>query len=567
MNTLNDDSTNNTNQHQPQSWDQIYTFPRLLHPYSLEPFVLQPSLFHDNNVPPTIYFNTKLNEESKPPLELPKKLQQMFKWKISSITPNTIRSCISFMRFEVVRPSNQDDTSYLGSWCKHMPTADFSGLEEWRKVNHYPGSFHMGRKDKLWSRLKLAGDKFDSFHPRTFILPKDYEELDKYWKECPDKLFIMKPPASARGNGIRVINKISQVPSSAFQPSIDGSIKKSTIVVQEYISKPCLLENGLKFDLRIYVLLTSVDPLRVYVYDEGLVRFASSKYTSQQDGIIDQFMHLTNYFVNKNNQGHQTDYDCESLHSCKWSLKRFWRYLNEHHKHVDTKRLWEEIIDIIIKTCISCEGPMYRLSHQFCKNDYTSYELFGFDIILDEDFKPWILEVNITPSLKSESSLDTSVKYRVIKDMFNLVGYHLPPPNQTMRLKLGHLADQKSFFDSRLYQESLSKRDRIKHLKYQKLFKQRIEESTSRRASISDESLLSDLSQSDARVLMLAEDELSRCGQFARVFPSANSSKYMKYFDKPRYYNLLLDAWEQKYKDNRLEGVRRLSNLAKFLEP
>lgn len=626
---------------------EYYSFPRLLLPNNaneneLEPFVLQPSLFHRNHVPPTIYFNTRLSDDSRPPLGLPKRLQCYFKWKISSITPNSIRNCISFMKFDTVRPSNTADTLYLGSWCKHMLTAEFAQLEDWRKVNHYPGSFHLGRKDKLWYRLKLAHqkfgqDKFGNFHPTTFVLPRDYDELREYWQNSPSKLFIMKPPASARGNGIKVINNISQIPVSALElpPQVDGlPVKKSTMIVQQYISNPCLLENGLKFDLRVYVLLTSIDPLRVYVYDEGLVRFASTKYTSQEDGIINQFMHLTNYFINKNNQEYRINNDCDSLHGYKWTLSRFWRYLREHYTHVNVEELKEKIIDIIIKTIICCEGPITRLSHQNCKNDYTSYELFGFDIILDENFKPWILEVNITPSLKSESDLDTSVKYAVIKDMFNIVGYNLPPNSAEEVSKLGTLAECKLVFDHRLYTESLTKRDKLKHLKFQKLFKcehhschknqsfdrqqsdrhvdlNQESESMSHTNQVphieeletngcngnssqkqqhhrqqnngngfdsdgvddletttvkpSSDSILNDLTQNDIRVLMLTEDELSRCGQFKRVFPSSSSSKYLKYLDKPRYYNLLLDAWEQKYLDNRVEGISRLSSQSTFL--
>lgn len=647
------------------SWEQFYSFPRLHVPNNLissfntdskarEPFVLQPSLFHRNHVPPTVYFNTKLTDDSRPPIGLPFCMQHMFKWKISSITPNTIRNCVSFMKFDILRQSNVTDNYYIGAWCKHMPTVDFGQLDEWRKVNHYPGSFHMGRKDKLWLRLRLASqkyDKFDSFHPKTFVLPKDYDELDRYWKSSPSNLFIMKPPASARGNGVQVINNISQIPESALklpqQSQDDGSIvmKKSTMIVQQYISNPCLLENGQKFDLRIYVLVTSVDPLKIYVYDEGLVRFASSKYTNQEDGVIDQYMHLTNYFINKNNRDYQINNDCDSLDGSKWTLKRFWRYIEEHYEHVNSQELWDQIIDIIIKTIISCETPMTRLSHANCKNDYSSYELFGFDIILDENFKPWILEVNITPSLKSESNLDTSVKFRVIKDMFNLVGYHLPAPPPDQPNPMESHENCRLFFDKRLYTESLTKQDKLKHIRYQKLFKldnnnrrsitpqqasasstvhnsnsacdhkhtittknqsqqgaanDGIDTTTSASqttcrvqnndinnrnretirpdggAASDDESsglrlvddgdILSSLTQSDIRVLMLAEDELSRCGLFKRVFPSAESSQYLKYFDKPRYYNLLLDAWEQRYKDNRMEAIRRLSSEASFLE-
>jgi hypothetical protein len=64
------------------------------------------------------------------------------------------------------------------------------------------------------------------------------------------------------------------------------------------VARPYLI-NGTKFDLRLYVLLTSVNPLRIYLYDDGLVRFASNKYTNDSSSVSDVFMHLTNYSINK----------------------------------------------------------------------------------------------------------------------------------------------------------------------------------------------------------------------------------------------------------------------------
>ena len=67
-------------------------------------------------------------------------------------------------------------------------------------------------------------------------------------------------------------------------------------MVQQYIQNPLLID-GYKWDLRIYVAVTSINPLRIYVYEEGLVRFASEKYdTSDLKNI---FSHLTNYSINK----------------------------------------------------------------------------------------------------------------------------------------------------------------------------------------------------------------------------------------------------------------------------
>ena len=73
----------------------------------------------------------------------------------------------------------------------------------------------------------------------------------------------------------------------------------SHYVVQKYLLRPFLLE-GLKFDFRIYVLLAGTDPLRVYLYDEGLVRLATQPYHDPTPlNMMDMCMHLTNYAVNK----------------------------------------------------------------------------------------------------------------------------------------------------------------------------------------------------------------------------------------------------------------------------
>ena len=70
------------------------------------------------------------------------------------------------------------------------------------------------------------------------------------------------------------------------------------VSVSRYVARPYLI-NGTKFDLRLYVLLTGVNPLRIYLYDDGLVRFASNKYTNDSSRVGDVFMHLTNYSINK----------------------------------------------------------------------------------------------------------------------------------------------------------------------------------------------------------------------------------------------------------------------------
>lgn len=66
----------------------------------------------------------------------------------------------------------------------------------------------------------------------------------------------------------------------------------------DYIANPHLI-NNFKYDLRVYVLITSIDPLRVYMYKDGLVRFATEEYSTKSKDLKKRFIHLTNFSVNK----------------------------------------------------------------------------------------------------------------------------------------------------------------------------------------------------------------------------------------------------------------------------
>jgi tubulin polyglutamylase TTLL5 len=129
--------------------------------------------------------------------------------------------------------------------------------------------------------------------PLTFILPKEYVAFLEVFSELEDKegkfnYWIMKPAAMSRGRGISLVNDISQV--SYGEP----------MVMQKYIKNPLLL-NGYKFDLRVYVLVTSVNPLEVFIYNEGFGRFSTVPYTLDPNDKANKFIHLTNVSINKYN--------------------------------------------------------------------------------------------------------------------------------------------------------------------------------------------------------------------------------------------------------------------------
>ena len=128
-------------------------------------------------------------------------------------------------------------------------------------------------------------------------------------------------------------------------------------MVQEYIDRPFLI-NGLKFDLRIYILMTSSCPLKIYLYEDGLVRFATKPYNNNPENIEDKYIHITNFSVNKNNKefiynenpGKTSMVDdwywskCCSLgeyEGHKWNLKTLWKYFDQE-LGIDWRPVWEE---------------------------------------------------------------------------------------------------------------------------------------------------------------------------------------------------------------------------------
>lgn len=119
-------------------------------------------------------------------------------------------------------------------------------------------------------------------------------------------------------------------------------------------------------------------------------------------------MHLTNSSVNKQNPAYIMNDGVNSFKGHKWSFASLWSYLRQ--ENVDVTDLWRQIKDIIVKTFISVESSMNAAISETLVSSYTCYELYGFDVLLDENLRPWLLEVNTLPSLQTDSPLDTAIK-------------------------------------------------------------------------------------------------------------------------------------------------------------
>lgn len=304
------------------------------------------------------------------------------------------------------------DRDFCVQWSgPGMRDCMYEGLNEFQHVNHFPGSSELTRKDKLWSHFhdmakKFGNDAFD-FVPKTYVMPKDVDEfLEAY--ERTNHLWIVKPSASSRGRGIFVLQDLEDLPLE------DNS------VVSRYVENPLLIQ-GLKFDLRVYVLVTSFEPLRAYVYREGLTRFASRPYSTKKEHMGDAYRHLTNYSINKSakNFVENRELGADNV-GHKWSLSA----LNRHLKciGVDVKLMWARIMDLIIKSLLSVKPVITSRTHGLMHERENCFEIYGFDVLVDEDLKPWLLEVNLSPSMQADTPLDWQIKSSLLADSFNLVG-------------------------------------------------------------------------------------------------------------------------------------------------
>lgn len=120
-------------------------------------------------------------------------------------------------------------------------------------------------------------------------------------------------------------------------------IKDPARIVQPFMENPLLINNR-KFDMRTYVLVTSISPLRVYMYNEGLVRFAASNYSanSTRTGAKDQY--LTNTSVGKLHA---------LLKDLVWTFEQLWAYMDTT-MGVSSRGVLEEIHAAIISVLLMC---------------------------------------------------------------------------------------------------------------------------------------------------------------------------------------------------------------------
>ncbi|XP_056022285.1 tubulin polyglutamylase ttll6-like isoform X30 [Ostrea edulis] len=328
--------------------------------------------------------------------------------------------CLTNCKYDVVRRISRkfgfkevsDDEDWTLYWTDYSVALErVMEMKKYQKINHFPGMSEICRKDLLARNLNRMNKMFPkeyNIFPKTWCLPADYGDFLAYTRQKKNKTYILKPETGCQGRGIWVTRNPKEIKPHEH------------MICQQYMSKPFLID-GFKFDLRIYTLVTSCDPLRIFLFKDGLARFATNKYIEPTNNNVDNvFMHLTNYAINK----HSEDFIRDDEAGSKRRISTINRYLRD--KGYDVDKMWADIDDVITKTLISAHSILkhnYRTCFPNHVKGSACFEILGFDVLLDRKLRPQVLEVNHSPSFNTDSELDREIKGALVWDSLNLVNF------------------------------------------------------------------------------------------------------------------------------------------------
>ncbi len=281
-----------------------------------------------------------------------------------------------------------------------------SSLNEYQRYNHFPYFGYLTNKGKLWkeyNKMRELYPKEYNFMPESYLLPEDKESLVKNFNK--HKLWIVKPQGLSRGRGIKIINSVDDIPKCG--------------IASEYIIPHLIF--GKKYDFRIPCLITSVEPLKIYLYVDGMVRFATHTFIDNEEFYEDSFMHLTNKCINVKSKAWKSNDNPDVLQPSISSLHSYKNFALKNGIH------YEEIInnvkDYVVKAVLSNIDYVLKIYKEYnMSSSRNIYEIFGVDVILSKDLRPYLLEINLAPDLDFKCKCGDVIFDRVMCDTFNLVG-------------------------------------------------------------------------------------------------------------------------------------------------
>ena len=269
--------------------------------------------------------------------------------------------------------------------------------------------------NRFYNKKKAKFPNDYNYIPETYLFPEQNDLIIKKFKNYhynPKDAWLFKPARDSFGRGIFVIDNFTEI----------QKIKQKKYLISRYVMNPLLIK-GKKFDMRAYVLVTGMDPLKIYFYRDGYLKLTVKNFTLDRNHLTDGCVHITTSDTNlecfdgKEYKYDTTIYDANSNF---YSYVHFERYCAKHG--INYTYIMEQFKDIFVKTFISLNSNFLELIKQKKLYDKNLYQLYGLDLIVDANSRVHLLELNRDPSMRNGHAVCDYMYDNIIADILNIVG-------------------------------------------------------------------------------------------------------------------------------------------------
>ncbi|XP_028035824.1 tubulin glycylase 3A-like isoform X1 [Bombyx mandarina] len=332
----------------------------------------------------------------------------VLKWLCSTLQINGEQNLIS-NQGKVPFSAIEFATSRLNEYVLFFTHKDIDDTEEQVHVwEHEWDQFLTHHYLLVHEKAKFSNDNNTSIRQLERKASKVLTTMSKFWPQIDIdgvlNIWIVKPGNKCRGRGIQLMNNIKDIIGLINIP-----VQKTRYVVQKYIENPLVIYDT-KFDIRQWFLITNCQPLTIWVYKDSYLRFSSQIFSLSN---YHESVHLTNNAVQtkyKNNEDRDKALPDENM----WDCHTFKAYLKQIGKY----ELWDTKIYPGMKQCLV--GAMLACQETMDKRQ-NSFELYGADFMLTEDFTPWLIEINSSPDLAPTTSVTARLCPQCLEDVIKVV--------------------------------------------------------------------------------------------------------------------------------------------------
>ncbi|XP_065656343.1 protein polyglycylase TTLL10 isoform X3 [Hydra vulgaris] len=313
-----------------------------------------------------------------------------------------------------------DSNNFFIKWVECKKSINYDKFKEgYQIVNHIQNASCLTTKIGLLKTLrdyekhqKLLRKRFsvNNFYMETYLVDSSHESQMFFQIFKKGELWICKPSSRNQGKGIFLVDDLSEFKKKIINEKLSSVFSKPCWIIQRYLMNPLLI-HGCKFDVRVYMLIASVQPCLAF-YHTGYARVTCVPYTNEN---LDLNVHLTNQYVQKKNLLYK-----EMKEQTVLSFDQLNKYINENVK--ESKQLpndwvlsgFQDSMKVIMVDCL--KASLDKLDKK-----KGCFDLLGFDFIIDENMKVWLIEINTNPALHTNCSVLNNLLPPMIDEVLSIV--------------------------------------------------------------------------------------------------------------------------------------------------